>query len=225
MTIIRNELSVLRQTLVYKRAPAVSPSQSHDHALETQAPGGWVVAGGVARDVAAPKQSGVRSGNAGVARVNAGDQALPAVLAALVEEHVEFVVFGAVALMAHGLVRATQDLDIFVRADAENVARLRQALRRVYPEDSAIDEITHGDLAGDYPAVRYNAPDGFGIDVLSRLGTAWTYEAIESEVKEFQGLRIRVATPGMLYRMKKDTVRWKDRIDAAALRERFGLEE
>ena len=38
-------------------------------------------------------------------------------------------------------------------------------------------------------------------------------------------MRIRVATPAMLYRMKKDTLRWKDKIDAAALRERFGLEE
>jgi hypothetical protein len=44
-------------------------------------------------------------------------------------------------------------------------------------------------------------------------------------VKTFEGLEIRVATPAMLYRMKKDTVRWKDRIDAAALRERFGLED
>lgn len=75
-------------------------------------------------------------------------------LAALVAERVEFIVFGAVALMAHGLVRATEDLDIFVRADAENIARLRAALMRVYPDDPAIDEIVHADLAGDYPAIR-----------------------------------------------------------------------
>jgi hypothetical protein len=41
----------------------------------------------------------------------------------------------------------------------------------------------------------------------------------------FEGLEISVATPAMLYRLKKDTVRWKDRIDAAALRERFGLKD
>lgn len=61
--------------------------------------------------------------------------------------------------------------------------------------------------------------------MLSRLGSVWRYEDVEHDVQEFEGLQIRVATPAMLYRMKKDTVRWKDRIDAAALRERFGLED
>lgn len=152
-------------------------------------------------------------------------QSLSKVLRALVEERVEFIVFGAVALMAHGLVRATQDLDVFVRPEEKNIARLRAALKRTYPDDPAIDEITHKDLAGDYPAVRYNAPDGFGFDILSRLGDAWTYDDVEYEEKEFEGLPIPVATPAMLYRMKKDTLRWKDKFDAQALRERFGLED
>lgn len=147
------------------------------------------------------------------------------VLHALVEERVEFIVFGAIAPMAHGLVRATQDLDIFVRPEEKNITRLRAALKRVYPDDGAIDEITHQDLAGDYPAVRYNAPDGFGLDILSRLGNAWTYGDVEYQEKEFEGIRIPVATPAMLYRMKKDTVRRKDKFDAEALRERFGLED
>ena len=51
------------------------------------------------------------------------------------------------------------------------------------------------------------------------------HRGVEHEVKELEGVRIRVATPAMLYRMKKDTLRWKDKIDAAALRERFGVEE
>jgi hypothetical protein len=152
-------------------------------------------------------------------------QSLSNVLAAFVEERVEFIVFGAVALMAHGLVRATQDLDVFVLADASNISRLRAALQRVYPDDPSITEITFADLAGEYPAVRYNAPDGFSIDILSRLGNVWTYNDVESELKEFEGLQIRVATPAMLYRMKKDTVRFKDKIDAEALRQRFGLED
>lgn len=39
------------------------------------------------------------------------------------------------------------------------------------------------------------------------------------------GVRIRVATPAMLYRMKKDTVRPQDRIDAEWIRRAFGLED
>jgi hypothetical protein len=150
---------------------------------------------------------------------------LPQVLRALVEQRVEFVVFGAVAMMAHGLTRATEDLDLFVRPDQDNIARLRAALKQVYPDDSAIDEITFQDLAGEYPAIRYNAPDGFALDILTRLGEAYRYDTLESQEKEFQGLRIRVLTPGVLYLMKKDTLRWKDRFDAQALKERFGLED
>jgi hypothetical protein len=41
---------------------------------------------------------------------------------------------------------------------------------------------------------------------------------------EIDGLRIKVATPRMLYVMKRDTVREQDRLDARMLRERFDLE-
>ena len=40
-----------------------------------------------------------------------------------------------------------------------------------------------------------------------------------------EGVRIRAATPRMLYEMKRNTVRPQDRLDAEAIRERFGLEE
>ena len=46
-----------------------------------------------------------------------------------------------------------------------------------------------------------------------------------TELKEFAGTRVRVATPAALYRLKKDTVRAKDRDDAARLRERFQLRD
>jgi len=116
-------------------------------------------------------------------------------------------------------------ISMFSRPHEDNIVRLRAALKRVYPEDQAIDEVTYTDLAGEYPAIRYNAPDGFSMDILSRLGTAWTYDDIEYEALEFEGVPIPVATPAMLYRMKKDTLRWKDKFDAEALRQRFGLED
>ena len=81
-----------------------------------------------------------------------GLEKLPDILQALAAEEVDYVLIGAVAMMAHGLVRGTEDVDFFVRPDAENIARLRKALRRVFPDDPAIDEISEKDLAGDYPA-------------------------------------------------------------------------
>jgi len=148
-----------------------------------------------------------------------------AVLAALEREGVEYCVFGGIAVNIHGLPRFTEDLDVFVAPSRENIERLKAALRSVFP-DPSIEEISPDDLAGEYPAVQYVPPEGaFHIDVLTRLGDAFRWEDMEYERVPFEGLQVNVATPRMLYRMKKDTVRPKDRIDAEALRRRFRLEE
>jgi hypothetical protein len=63
------------------------------------------------------------------------------------------------------------------------------------------------------------------MDILSRLGEAFRFEELESEEVIVDGIRARVATPRMLYRMKKDTVRPQDRMDAETIRTRFGLRE
>jgi len=57
------------------------------------------------------------------------------------------------------------------------------------------------------------------------LGEAFRYEDITSQRLDFGGLAVNVATPAILYRMKKDTVRPKDWGDAEALRRRFKLED
>ena len=54
---------------------------------------------------------------------------------------------------------------------------------------------------------------------------AFTFDDLEISRIPFEGLTISVASPRTLYRMKKDTVRLKDRADAALLRERFGIED
>jgi hypothetical protein len=137
---------------------------------------------------------------------------------------VDYVLIGGVALSVHGLVRATEDIDLFVRPDADNIERLRRALRAVW-DDPEIERITTEDLAGEYPTIRYVPPAGAPVvDLLSRLGTEFRFEDIESEQILVEGVLVRVATPRALYRMKKDTVRPIDRADAAALREKFALE-
>jgi hypothetical protein len=81
-------------------------------------------------------------------------------------------------------------------------------------------------LCGDYPAVRYGPPTGrFYLDLLTRLGEATRYADLEVEEKEVGGVRVRLATPRTLYRMKRDTVRPIDHADAAALRMAFDLDE
>jgi hypothetical protein len=147
------------------------------------------------------------------------------VLRALESHEVEYILVGGVALGVHGLIRATEDIDVFVRPSAENIGRLKAALRAIW-NDPDIDQISVDDLAGEYPTVRYGPPgESFVIDLLARLGSAFSYDDLEYERAELEGVPVRVATPKTLYRMKKATVRSIDRADAAALREKFGLAE
>ena len=148
------------------------------------------------------------------------------VLRAFEAAGLEYVLIGATAMGFHGLVRATEDLDLFIRATPENVERLRAALREAYDGDPHINEISSADLLGEYPAIRYYPPTGdLYFDVLTRLGESAQFETVEAETKEIEGTHVRVATPAALYRLKKGTVRVQDHLDAAALCERFNLKD
>lgn len=147
-----------------------------------------------------------------------------ALFAALRDEQVEYVLIGAIAMDVHGIGRLTEDIDLFVRPTQDNVDRLRRALRRVW-RDPSIDEITASDLAGEYPAIQYVAPDGTAIDILSRLGEAFAFDDLEATVVPYGDLEVKVATPETLYRMKRDTVRLRDKADAQVLKEKFGLKD
>ena len=146
------------------------------------------------------------------------------VLRAFEASGLEYVLIGATSMGFHGVVRATEDLDLFIRATADNVERLRAALRASYANDPHIEEISAADLLGEYPAVRYYPPSGdLYFDILTRLGEAASYETVEAETMDLEGTRVNVATPASLYRLKKGTIRPKDHQDAAALLERFSL--
>ena len=148
------------------------------------------------------------------------------VLRAFQAAGLEYVLIGAAAMGFHGLVRATQDLDLFIRATADNIERLRSALRAAYQGDPNIIEISSEDLLGDYPAVRYYPPSGdLYLDVLTRLGEVASFETVEAEINEIDGTQVSVATPSALYKLKKGTLRLQDQADAAALRDRFRLRD
>lgn len=143
--------------------------------------------------------------------------------AALAAEDVAYVLVGGMAMNLHGVVRATEDVDLFVRPDAENVDRLRRALRHVYA-DPDVDGIRAEDLAGEYPVLRYVPPeDGPVLDLMARLGERFEFADLRAEVVELAGVPVRVATPATLYAMKRDTVRPIDRADAERLEAAFDV--
>ena len=92
--------------------------------------------------------------------------------------------------------------------------------------DPHISEISSEDLLGEYPAIRYYPSSGdLYLDVFTRLSDMASFETVEAEIMEVDGIQVRVATASALYKLKKGTVRLQDQADAAALRERFHLED
>ena len=144
---------------------------------------------------------------------------------ALDREGVEYVLVGGVAIGLHGFERATADVDLFVNPTEENSSRLRSALRSVF-HDPSIAEITAQDLSGEYPIIRYGPPSAdYTIDILGRLGPEISFEDLEFETMRIGDANVKLATPKTLYRMKRDTVRPIDRIDAEVLKKAFHLED
>ena len=58
-------------------------------------------------------------------------------------QRVEYLVVGALALAAHGHVRATGDLDVWIRPEAGNARRVVQALRQF---GAPLQDLTEADL-------------------------------------------------------------------------------
>ena len=108
-------------------------------------------------------------------------------------------------------------MDIFVKMDNRNIQRLRKALHSIF-NDESIEEITLEELQ-KYAVIRYGTPDGFYIDIMARLGEVAVYEDLEYEIISYQDIKIRIATPETLHNLKKDTIRYKDKFDAAYLKD------
>ena len=139
------------------------------------------------------------------------------VIDALAKAEVEYVLIGGYAVIIHGFPRFTEDMDLFIRLEQDNVARLRHALDDVF-HDMSLDELTTDEI-DQYPVIRYGAPNGFIIDIIARIGEMYAYEDIEYQEIEIDGHLLHIATPEMLYRMKQGTVRPQDQRDAAFLKE------
>lgn len=140
------------------------------------------------------------------------------ILRSLAREKVEYILIGGFAVILHGLARLTADIDIFIKPEAENLDRLKKALKVIYPTDREIDAITLQDLS-DYAVIRFGTEADFYIDIVARIGEMFRYEDLQYEVHDVEDVQVRLATPETLFKMKKDTVRPEDKRDAWFLSE------
>ncbi len=138
-------------------------------------------------------------------------------LSALSAEGVEFLVVGAYALAAHGLPRATGDLDIWVRPSADNADRVLRALRSF---GAPMFDLTREDLLRPDTVFQIGVVPN-RIDLLTGVTGVTFEEAWPSRTTvAFEGLVAPIIGLDELLRNKEATGRPQDVADAAWLRSR-----
>ena len=129
-------------------------------------------------------------------------------------QSVEFLVVGAHALAAHGIVRATKDLDVWVRPSRENATRVLAALKSF---GAPLHDLTEADLS--VPGVIFQvgvAP--VRIDILTAIdgltfGEAWPSRS----PADFEGEQVHVLSRNDLIRNKRASGRLQDLADVERL--------
>jgi len=135
-------------------------------------------------------------------------------------EAARYVLIGGFAVVLHGFVRTTKDIDLLVDPSADNLQRIRRALSSL--PDNAVALVCDDDVE-HYGVVR--VADEIVVDL---MGSACdiTYDEARSGIEVFTigGVAIPVASKSLLIRMK-DTLRPGDLMDRAYLEARIAEEE
>jgi len=137
-------------------------------------------------------------------------------LVALADAEVEFVLVGAYALAVHAIPRSTGDIDVFVRADAENARRVVAALD-AFGAPLATLGVTEQDFSTEGLVVQIGLPPR-RIDILTVISGVTFDEAWASRVTaELEGREIPAIGIDALIRNKRSTGRPSDLDDVRRL--------
>ncbi len=130
---------------------------------------------------------------------------------------VQFVLVGAHALAAHGVVRATGDMDILVRPNAENATRVTAALS-AFGAPMAAHGVNTADFATPETVYQMGLPPR-RIDVLTSISGLSFDEIWQTHITINVGeLQVPVIGRLALIKNKESAAREKDLLDAKLLR-------
>jgi hypothetical protein len=138
-------------------------------------------------------------------------------LSALSDAGADFLLVGAHALAVHGVVRATGDLDLWIRPTPENAERVWQALSHF---GAPLDQLTAGDLAIPDMVYQIGLPPR-RIDLLTSITGVEFDDAWRSRIHmDLAGISIPVIDKATLIRNKTATGRPRDAADVHELGDR-----
>jgi len=132
-------------------------------------------------------------------------------MASFEKNDVEYVVIGGIAINLHGFSRNTEDIDLFVNPNEDNIKKLQASLFETF-KDNDIYEITLEELK-KYPVIRYISEESTTIDVIAKLGDRFDFSDIEYDIKIIDGIKIKFANLKTLYMLKEKTYREIDQLD------------
>lgn len=125
-------------------------------------------------------------------------------------QRVEYLVVGAHALAAHGHIRATKDLDVWVRPDPANARRVLKALRNF---GAPLHELSESDLSE--PGITFQiGVEPLRIDILTQIDGVTFDEAWDGRVlATFAGVSVTVLSRAYLIQNKRASGRKQDLAD------------
>lgn len=135
---------------------------------------------------------------------------------------VRYVVVGGLAVIRHGAVRATKDVDVAVAMDTQNLGRLDALIERWQATNPDGTPLRRRDLrAGAALALR--TPHCL-VDILSEqlLPAPFTEMLARSDSKRIDGVEAPICSLTDLVAMKRASGRGSDELDLERLREAHG---
>jgi hypothetical protein len=146
------------------------------------------------------------------------EPAFAKLLVALADANVRFVVVGGVAVALNGFVRMTEDIDLLVDDEPENLQRLLATLTR-FGEGFA-RELKPADFTAEEGAIRIvEETESCVIDLFVRMrGLSYMDVAGDAVTFAVAGHPLLHASRRRLIQLKEGSMREKDQLDIAALR-------
>lgn len=137
----------------------------------------------------------------------------------LLDDEVRFILVGGLAVTLNGYVRLTEDIDILVDIDENNIAKLIRSLGN-FGEGYGGDLLL-SDFTPEPGAIRIvEETESVAIDIFTQIG-GLTYDDLigDTEVSRILGRPFRYASKSQLIQIKGGSHREKDQIDVSALKQ------
>jgi hypothetical protein len=143
-------------------------------------------------------------------------------LAAFAAAKVEYAVVGGMAVIAHGYVRATHDIDLFIRPTEENA---RAAFKALLALGIPLEGLEPADLLDDEENLRFGTAEDH-VDILASIGEMPFEQVWRNRIETVvEGLSIPFISKSDLIENKRQVGRLRDLADVEELESISNVEE